>query len=168
MLISFVPISFFSLLYFLSPHITATTELTTALEEEKSDYAHIVQVYLPTLVIAYISALTYAAHYLGPDTLLRGFEIATIIADEDTNPELQAAFVKAGRMGEFVTAMAMTSRALLNINQDIERKEKAAKEEAKEGGKKRKRVVRKRPGLKKREWMGETVDLWDSTKMALE
>jgi len=142
--------------------------LTAASEEEKPDYAHMVQVYLPTLIIAYISALTYAAHYLGPETLLRAFEIATLIADDDTNPELQAAFVKAGRMGELVTAMAMTSRALLNINQDLERKEKAAKEEAKEGGKKRKRIVRKRLGVKKRGWMGETVDLWDATKMALE
>lgn len=71
-------------------------------------------------------------------------------------------------MGELVTAMAMTSRVLLNINQDFERKEKAAKEEAKEGGKKRKKVVRKRPGVKKRGWMGETVDLWDPTKMIFE
>jgi len=154
--------------HFAKPTHHRIPDLKPIPEEEKSDYTHILQVYLPTLIIAYASALTYAAHYLGPETLLRAFEVATIVADEDANPELQAAFAKAGRMGEFVTTMAMASRALLNINQDLERKEKAAKVEAKEGGKKRKRVVRKRSGVKKRGWMGETADLWDPTKMVLD
>jgi len=133
-------------------------------EEEKADYARLLQVYVPPALTAYASARTFAAAYLGPEALLPALELANVVAD-DANEELQAAFSAGGRMAEFVDVLARASRCLLVVNQDAERHDKVVKGLAAADGKKRKKVVRKKSGLKKRGWMGETPDIWDPTKM---
>jgi hypothetical protein len=131
-------------------------------EDEKPDYTRLLQVYVPPALIAYASARTFAAAYLGSEVLLPALELANVVAD-DANEELQAAFTVGGRMAEFVDVVARASRCLLIVNQDAERRDKVAKGLAGDA-KKRKKVVRKKSGLKKREWMGETPDIWDPTK----
>jgi len=144
-------------------------------EDEKPDYTRLLQVYVPAALTAYASARTFAAAHLGPETLLPALELANVVADE-ANEELQAAFAAAagGRMAEFVDVVARASRCLLVVNQDAERRDKVAKglaaataatATAGADAKKRKKVVRKKSGLKKRGWMGETPDIWDPTKM---
>lgn len=139
-----------------------TRMLIWCAEDEKEDYAHILAVYVPPIVLAYNSARAFAAAYLGGETILPALELANVVADEE-NGELQRAFVQTGRMGEFVTALAHTSRCLLNVNQDTERREKVQR--GLEMGRRKKRVVRKKSGLKKRGWMGETVGIWDPSKV---
>lgn len=151
--------------------IQCKSMLTPSTEDQKEDYTHILQVYVPPLILAYNTARTYAAHFLGPETILPALELANVVAD-DANAELQRAFVETGRMGEFVTAMAHTSRCLLNVNQEGERREKVMRAVMAAGAgadgtgaKKKRRVVRKKSGLKRRGWDGQTVDIWDSSRM---
>jgi len=132
-------------------------------EDELPDYARLLQVYVPAALTAYASARAFAAAFLGPEALLPALELANVVAD-DANEELQAAFIAAGRMAEFVDVLARASRCLLVANQDAERQDKVARGLAADG-KKRRKVVRKKSGLKKRGWMGETPDIWDPTKL---
>jgi len=120
-------------------------------------YSAIRRLYLPPLILAYNSARTFAATYLGPETLLPALELATHLA-ADENAALAEDFVASGMMKPFVKAMAYTSRVLLRLNQE---REMAAMEEGKSAGKRRRRRGEKRS----RFWMGETVDVWDPTRI---
>ena len=115
-----------------------------------------------------MSALVFSSTYLGPEILLKAMELANAIASEPTtsnpkapdNSQLASALVSAGKMRDVVEALALASRMLLKLNQEIERKEQ---QEQESGGKKKRKRTRKAPA-KKRGWMGETLDLWDITR----
>jgi len=123
-------------------------------EEDVEAYSNIRRAYLPSIILAYNSARTFAANYLGPETILPSLELATILAS-DENTELQLDFEALGMMPDFIRAMAGTSKVLIRLNQD---REMANREE---NGKKKGRRKEK----KSRFWMGETVDVWDPTKI---
>jgi hypothetical protein len=127
-------------------------------EEDAQFYTAIRRLYLPPIILAYNSARTFAATYLGPETLLPCLELATTLAS-DENSELADDFEATGLMKGFIKAMAHTSKILIRLNQE---REVAAREEGKVApGKKRRRNLKEK---RSRFWMGETVDVWDPTK----
>lgn len=68
------------------------------------------QMYLPETILAYISALHFAGTGLSRDWLLEAMNLATIIADKES--DLEGAFVKAKRVKELLEAFTACSRAL--------------------------------------------------------
>ncbi|RFU74375.1 hypothetical protein TARUN_7871 [Trichoderma arundinaceum] len=66
--------------------------------------------YLPETVLAYISALHFAGTGLSRDNLLECMELASLVAERDS--DLKDAFVDAKRMTELVEAFAACSKAL--------------------------------------------------------
>ncbi|RBR12328.1 uncharacterized protein FIESC28_08667 [Fusarium coffeatum] len=68
------------------------------------------QAYLPETVLAYIGTLHFAGTGLSRDNLLECMELASIIAERDS--DLSTAFVEAGRMKELVEVFAACSKAL--------------------------------------------------------
>jgi Nuclear pore protein 84 / 107 len=127
-------------------------------EEDVQSYTAIRRLYLPPIILAYNSARTWAATYLGPETLLPCLELATILA-ADENSELADDFEATGLMQGFIKAMAHSSKILIRLNQE---REMAVREDSKTAaGKKR----RKKESKKSRFWMGETTDVWDPTKI---
>jgi nuclear pore complex protein Nup107 len=123
-------------------------------EEDLSYYTAIRQLYLPPVILAYASARVFAAQFLGPDTLLPALELANVVASEE-NKELANDFVKTGLMKDFVRCLAMASKVLVRLNQE---KELAGMDDA---GKKRKAKKEKKSRL----WEGETIEIWDPTKI---
>jgi nuclear pore complex protein Nup107 len=123
-------------------------------EEDLGYYTAIRQLYLPPIILAYASARVFASQFLGADVLLPALELAQVVASEE-NKELANDFVKTGLMKDFVRCLAMTSKVLVRLNQE---KELANMDET---GKKRKAKKEKRS----RFWEGESVELWDPTKI---
>lgn len=120
------------------------------------------------MVLAYNGAITFSADFLGPETLFKSLNLATVIAEE-SNAALAAAFVDAGRMNDLLTAFAISSRQLLAINQGIESSEQRAKKSAQAGGVEGKKILgrikrRKSRGMG-RNWGGETLGIWDPQKL---
>jgi nuclear pore complex protein Nup107 len=68
------------------------------------------QAYLPETLLAYVSTLHFAGTGLSRDNLLECMELASIIAERDS--DLSTAFVEAGRMKELVESFAACSKAL--------------------------------------------------------
>jgi hypothetical protein len=145
----------------------------TPTEEEAVSYAYIRQAYLPDIILAYNGAITFAAEFLGPETLLQSLDLANIIAD-DKNTVLAEAFISTGRMEELVTSLALSSRQMLKINQGISATEKRAVKLALVQGKDRQKHKRTLAKLKRNKnvgkgkaWFGETVEIWDPNQSGL-
>ena len=68
------------------------------------------QAYLPETVLAYVGTLHFAGTGLSRDNLLECMELASIIAERDS--DLSVAFLEAGRMKELVEVFAASSKAL--------------------------------------------------------
>lgn len=68
------------------------------------------QTYLTETILAYVSALHFAGTTLSRDYHLECMELASTIAEGDS--DLAAAFMEAGRMRELVEAFAACSKAL--------------------------------------------------------
>jgi hypothetical protein len=125
--------------------------------------------YLPSILLAYNGALTFASTIVGPEVLLKSLELANLLADE-TNADLANVVVEAEKMEDLVGGLALSQKRLVRMMQDNATAEKRArKEEEKMAGVGRGagRAVRKKRSalsVKKREWRGETLDLWDVTK----
>jgi nuclear pore complex protein Nup107 len=127
--------------------------LTSFDEQEDADYYTIIRrVYVPPTILAYTSFRTFASTLLGPENILPSLELATLLA-LDQNAELADDFVKSGLMEAFVKSMAASSRILIRLNQERE-VDDAAKKRSK-----------KKKAQKSRFWVGESVDVWDPTKI---
>lgn len=98
--------------------------------------------YMPDIVLGYISVLQTAALFLQRDSAIssavKAMEIANLVADED-NAWLQRVFTTTGRMSELVDALAMVSKAMLQLNEHEPKKS----------------------ATKKRGSKGETLRIWD-------
>lgn len=152
---------------------TSLEELTTKIQpllksfmtvmEDEDDvqfYTAIRRLYLPPIILAYNSARTFAATYLGPETILPSLQLATALAS-DENSELADDFEATGLMKGFIKAMAHSSKILIRINQEKEMQSREEYKSASTATKKRRRKEKK-----SRFWLGETTDIWDPTKLA--
>ncbi|KIL84011.1 hypothetical protein FAVG1_12823 [Fusarium avenaceum] len=84
--------------------------LLVGIEEGDDELRDIRQTYLPETLLAYVSTLHFAGTGLSRDNLLECMELASIIAERDS--DLSTAFVEAGRMKELVESFAACSKAL--------------------------------------------------------
>jgi hypothetical protein len=138
------------------------------IEVDEAEFKLLRQIYLPDLILAYNGAITFSADFLGPETLFKSFNLATVIADE-SNAALAAAFVDARRMDDLLAAFAISSRQLLAINQGMEASEQRAKKSAQAGGVEGKKILgrikRKKSRGMGRKWGGETLGIWDPQKL---
>ena len=105
-----------------------------------SDAMRVKHIYIPEIIIAYISVVQSMAVFTSREITTKTMDIATVIADSE-RVWLQNVFMETGRMGELVDMLALTSKAMLTMVED--------------GGKSR------RDGGKKRGSKGETNRIWD-------
>jgi hypothetical protein len=156
------------------PEAEASGSTSTLLSAEDAlDLHHIKRAYLPSILLAYNGALTFASNILGPEILLKSIELSNLLADDSANADLADTIVEAGRMTDLVGSLALTQTRLIKMQQDVAAAEKKARKEDKKRGLAvpgRGRSLRKKRsalgGAKKREWKGETLDLWDESKVA--
>lgn len=138
-------------------------------EDTAQDLIDIKRAYMPSIILAYNGVIAYASKFLGPETLLKSLELANLLAD-DQNADLARVIVDAGRMVDLVTGLALSQKRLITMQQNLatlQKREAEAERSLRGKGSKTRGVVRKkRSGLtvKKREWKGETLDLWDASQ----
>ncbi|KAF4338251.1 nuclear pore [Fusarium beomiforme] len=84
--------------------------LLVDIEEGDKELRDLRQAYLPETILAYVGTLHFAGTGLSRDNLLECMELASIIAERDS--DLSIAFVEAGRMKELVEVFAASSKAL--------------------------------------------------------
>jgi nuclear pore complex protein Nup107 len=70
--------------------------------------------YLPECILAYNSVLYFAGHAISRTFLVECMNLSHLVA---TNENLTNAFVESSRMRELVTALALSSQALLHANE---------------------------------------------------
>ncbi|KAF4547867.1 Nucleoporin NUP84-like protein [Elsinoe fawcettii] len=103
-------------------------------EEEAELFKKIKSLYLPEIILAYVSALCTAGHMVSRDELITAMEVANAVAGEETGGVAQA-FVDSGRMKELVVIMAEASRTMLKLNETGRKRERRGnKEERKSTG----------------------------------
>jgi hypothetical protein len=152
-----------------TPTSTSTSPFTNP--SDALDIQHIKRAYLPSILLAYNGALTFASTIVGPSILLKSLDLANLLADDELNADLADTLVEAGRMQDLVEGLALSQRRLIRMQQDAATAEKRVQREeerALRGSRGRGRgVVRKKRSalsVKRREWKGETLDLWDVSK----
>ncbi|KAF2273571.1 nuclear pore complex protein-like protein Nup107 [Westerdykella ornata] len=74
------------------------------------------RVYIPEIVLAYISVVQPAAYFNSKEYLTKALDIAVVVADE-RREWIQEAFLAAGRMQELVTMLAECSKAMLRLGE---------------------------------------------------
>ncbi|OBS27423.1 hypothetical protein FPOA_01365 [Fusarium poae] len=84
--------------------------LLVGIEEGDQELRDLRQAYLSETVLAYIGTLHFAGTGLSRDNLLECMELASIVAERDS--DLSTAFVEARRMKELVEVFAACSKAL--------------------------------------------------------
>jgi hypothetical protein len=123
-------------------------------EDDAPYYTAIRRLYVPTIFLGYVSCCTFASNCIGAESILPALELAKHLANEE-NAELAEDFVQTRQMEGFVRAMANASKVPVRLNQDTVVAAMAA------DGKSR----RKRKEKRGRGWMGETVEVWDPTRI---
>ncbi|KAI1432007.1 nuclear pore protein 84/107 [Xylaria sp. CBS 124048] len=83
--------------------------LLTCLRENE-DFTHLRDIYLPEMIIGYVSVLHFAGTFLDRDHLLLCMDLASLIAKKDA--DVAMVLMKAGRMREIVDSFARCSKAL--------------------------------------------------------
>ncbi|KAF2435079.1 hypothetical protein EJ08DRAFT_656716 [Tothia fuscella] len=128
-------------------------------ESDAETYTTLRNTYLPDLILAYNSALTFSSDFLGPEILFKSINLATTISDQES---LTSTFLASNRLNDLLMTLAVTSRQLLKINQHLEMNERSAeKATGREGKKLLGRIRRKKSKGVGRRWGGETVGIWD-------
>jgi len=100
-------------------------------------------VYIPEIIIAYISVVHAICFFNRRDLAAKAMNIATIVAD-DAKPWVQEAFTGSARMTELVDLLARFSRSMLRMTEDH-----AYKPTRKKGKK------------------GQTIKIWDVNDLRL-
>lgn len=88
--------------------------------------------YIPSMVIAYDSALHSAATHLNPRHIIECMDLSTVIA---ANDDISTAFRQTDRMKELVTVFALNSREMVRLHEIVrtEKKPKVGRKKEKEG-----------------------------------
>lgn len=81
--------------------------------DDEDDFTLLRDMYLPEVMLGYVSVLHFAGTSMGRDNLLECMELAALIAEKDN--DVQAVLMKNGRMVELVEAFANCSKALAVI-----------------------------------------------------
>ncbi|KAF2121364.1 nuclear pore complex protein-like protein Nup107 [Lophiotrema nucula] len=113
----------------------------TRLFYERADFETLKKIYIPEILIAYLSVLQAASYFMTKDNSLKAMDLATVIAD-DSGEWMQKALMKSGRMSEFVDGIAHVSRAMLLLTEKSKDKKGSI-------------------GKTKRGSRGETARVWD-------
>ncbi|KAI0176620.1 nuclear pore protein 84/107 [Pestalotiopsis sp. NC0098] len=87
--------------------------------DEDPDFDTLRDMYLPEVILGYVSVLHYGGTSLSRDSLLEAMELAAMIAEKDS--DIAPVIMKSGRMKELVEAFANCSKALA-INSEDKRK----------------------------------------------
>lgn len=106
-------------------------------DSEATEFEQIRVACLPELVLAYNAILNHSGYYISRDILLKSMDLAATVAAEET--DLTACFSAAGRMPELVDSLALSSRNMIQ-----------AEEQGSRGGK----------GKSKRKLDGASLGLW--------
>lgn len=69
---------------------------------------------LPEVVLAYITVLDHSSRFLSRDLLLKGMDLAALVAAEDS--DLAACFMASGRMPELVDSFAYLSKTMIQAD----------------------------------------------------
>lgn len=69
---------------------------------------------LPEVILAYITILDSSSRFLSRDLLLKGMNLAAVIAAEDS--DLAACFIAAGRMPELVDSFACLGKTMIQAD----------------------------------------------------
>lgn len=83
-------------------------------ERHQSRLQGIREAYLPEMVFAYNSALHSAAHLVSRDNFIISLELGKAVSSND---ELIRCFTRARRMRELIDSLALTSKAMLKLNE---------------------------------------------------
>lgn len=100
------PLNGENLHYFLGLHFAKVD-----VDAEAEDFRNIRMSYLPEVVLAYLVVLDFSARCLSRDLLLKGMDLAALIAAEDS--DLAVCFLEARRMNELVDSFACMSKAMI-------------------------------------------------------
>ncbi|KAL8651950.1 MAG: hypothetical protein Q9210_002968 [Variospora velana] len=84
-------------------------------DEEVLELEEIRKACLPEVLLAYLVVLNSSAQYVSREYLLRSLEVGATVASRDS--DLGPCFVLAGRMPEFVDALAFTSTTIILANE---------------------------------------------------
>lgn len=96
--------------YFLDLHFA-----NVDVDAEAEDFRNIRMAYLPEVVLAYLAVLDFSSRCLSRDLLLKGMDLAALIAAEDS--DLATCFMEAGRMNELVDSFACMSKAMIQAEE---------------------------------------------------
>lgn len=96
-----------------------------------SDAWHVKKLYIPEVVLTYISVVQTAAYFTNREVATKAMDIATVIAEPEKE-WLQAAFLETERMTELVETLASVSRAMLRMA-ELEGKGRAGKKKGAKG-----------------------------------
>ncbi|KAF2222866.1 107-domain-containing protein [Elsinoe ampelina] len=108
--------------------------VTSQDEEEAALFKKIKSLYLPEIILAYVSALCTAGHMVSRDELVIAMEVANAVAGEESSGVAQA-FVDSGRMKELVVMFAEVSKTMLKLNEQGRKRERRGnKEERRSSG----------------------------------
>ncbi|KAL2889738.1 Nucleoporin NUP84 [Ceratocystis lukuohia] len=88
--------------------------LLTSIKEGDKDLEKIRAMYLPEVVLAWVSRLHFAGHHIGKDYLMECMDLAALIADG--NSDIARVFIESGRMTELVQAFTACSKELAIYN----------------------------------------------------
>ncbi|MCJ1262017.1 Nucleoporin nup84 [Lobaria immixta] len=106
-------------------------------DAEATEFEQIRVACLPELVLAYNAIVNHGGYYISRDILLKSMDLAALVAEEES--DLAACFSAAGRMPELVDSLALSSRNMIQ-----------AEEQGSRGGK----------GKSKRKLDGASLGLW--------
>ncbi|KAL5594543.1 hypothetical protein BROUX41_001468 [Berkeleyomyces rouxiae] len=88
--------------------------LLPSIKEGDKDLEKIRNVYLPEVVLAWVSRLHFAGHHIDKDYLMECMDLAALIADG--NSDIARVFIASGRMTELVQAFTTCSKQLAIYN----------------------------------------------------
>ncbi|KAH6660231.1 nuclear pore protein 84/107 [Truncatella angustata] len=100
--------------------------------EDDADFDLLREMYLPEVILGYVSVLHYGGTTLSRDNLLEAMELAALIAEKDS--DVAGVMMKSDRMTELVQAFANCSKALAINSEDKRRTGSASNKKFREMG----------------------------------
>ena len=77
--------------------------------------------FLPELLIAYISTLSFYGHAVAREYLVECMDLVAYVADEAKGKHIVETLMRTGRMAEFVEAVTRVSRQMVAANETVQK-----------------------------------------------